>query len=276
MATPSNRDLTRRDLLKKTLRAGVYAAPVILSVAAVNPVAAATSLGPFFVSFGQDALLTGAGAGATFDVYYTASNEAPGTFHLLGSFMTDAFGFGGTIFALTLDSANVTSVKLTYVLTGNPPTNAAAIFTSTLIAGLAPVNGARGPATLAAIVVQEPTVQACQVGPLNRYNEYVDAALLNATPNTAYDIYAQPNTLGAPVKVTTATTNAQGNVTVLMPVLMATVTASAVVVSVVLAGGSPSAPLLTTMVSGANLTTIPCSALASVSAAARAVGIAHR
>ncbi|MCA1669024.1 MAG: hypothetical protein LC793_16845 [Thermomicrobia bacterium] len=112
MATPFNRDLTRRDLLRQTLRAGVYAAPVILSATTITGVAAATTPPSFVIAFGQDALLTGAGAGATFDVYYTASNEPAGTFHLLGSFTTNRFGFGGAIFPLTLDSSVVSSVKL--------------------------------------------------------------------------------------------------------------------------------------------------------------------
>ncbi|MCA1669025.1 MAG: hypothetical protein LC793_16850 [Thermomicrobia bacterium] len=160
------------------------------------------------------------------------------------------------------------------MLSGNPPTNAAATFTSTLIAGLAPVNGARGPALLAGIVVQEPTVAACQVGPLTQFNEFVDVALLNATLNTSYDFFAKPSTLGAPVMMTTATTNAKGNATILMPVLVttATVPTSVVLSAIPTAGGAT----LTARVTGTNLTTIPCSALQTAAVTLRASGVTHR
>ena len=295
--------LSRREMMKGTLKVGVYAAPVILSsghVAAAaslpsgTPVPTATSLPvpiptstpiptpppfPVTLTFGQDALLTGAGPRASFDVYYTLSNQPAGTLTFLGTITTDRFGFGGDFgnntFPLTVDARVVTSVTLTYILSGNPPTSPpAAIFTSTLVAALNPVNGMRQAVRFVGLVVQEPTVAACQVGPLNQFTEIVDVAILNAMPGVLYTISVQPNTHVAPVVVTTATTNADGNVTVVAATPTAVTsgtTPTAVVVTAVPANGGAT---LTLTASGGNgtLTTIGCTSLQSVGAT-RPIGI---
>ena len=253
--------------MQGTLKAGVYAAPVILSSGrvAAAPLPSGTPF-PATLTFGQDALLTNTGANASFAVYYTLSTQPTGTRTLLGTIMTDAFGFGGGVFPLTVDARVVTSVTLTYILSGNPSTSPpAATFPSTLVAALTPVNGARQPVRFVGLVVQEPTVAACQVGPLNQFTQYVDVAILNAGPGVTYTISVQPNTHVAPVVVTTATTNADGNVTVFAatptPITSGTAPTTVVVTAVPTGGG----PMLTLTASGANgnLTTIGCTALQS-------------
>jgi len=292
--------LSRRAMIKGTLAAGVYAAPVILSSARVAaaslpsgaavlpsptplplPLPTETPVLPFPVTltFGQDALLTDAGAGASFDVYYTLSTQPAGMLTLLGTITTDRFGFGANvgnnIFPLTVDARVVTSVTLTYILSGNPPTSPpAAIFTSTLVAALNPVNGMRQAVRFVGLVVQEPTVAACQTGSLNQFTEIVNVAILNAMPGVLYTISVQPNTHVAPVVVTTATTNADGNVTVVAATPTAVTsgtTPTAVVVTAVPANGGAT---LTLTASGGNgtLTTIGCTSLQSVGAT-RPIGI---
>ncbi len=254
--------------MQGTLKAGVYAAPVILSSGRVA--AASLPSGPFpaTLTFGQDALLSNTGAGAVFDVYYTLSNQPAGTLTLLGTLPpTDRFGFGGSAFPLTVDARVVTSVTLTYILSGNPPTSPpVTTFTATLVAALNPVNNMRQPVRFVGLVVQEPTVAACQIAPASptQFTEYVDVAILNALPGITYTISVQSNRHTAPVVVTTATTNADGNVTVfagvVTPVVVATPTS--VVVTAVPTGGGTT---LTLTASGANgnLTTISCGALQS-------------
>lgn len=283
-------------MLKDTVRAGIYTAPAILSLSAVAPVGAATPSSPptatptsvpiptplptplptptpppfpATLTFGQDALLTNTGAGASFDVYYTLSTQPAGTLTLLGTLPpTDRFGFGGDFgnntFPLTVDATRVTSVTLTYFLSGNPPTSPPVkTFTSNLVSALNPVNNARAPLIFVGLVVQEPTAAACQVGPLTQFTETVDVAILNAVPGIMYTIFVQPNTLTTPVQVTTATTNADGNVTVVMrtptPITSATVPTSVVVTAVPANGG----PTLTLTASGTTLTTIGCASLQS-------------
>lgn len=272
--------LSRREMIKGTLKAGVYAAPLVLSSGRVAAAPAVPTPPPFpaTIAFGQDALLTNTGANASFDVYYTLSTQPAGMLTLLGTIATDRFGFGGGVFPLTVDARVVTAVKLTYILTGNPPTSPpAAAFTSALVAALAPVNGARGPVRFVGLVVQEPTAAACQVGPLNQFVEYVDVAILNAAPGVAYTIFVQTNQHTAPVVVTTATTNSDGNATVfagvVTPVVAATPTS--VVVTAVPAGGGAT---LTLTASGGTLTTIGCASLqiaarANAAAAAQPLGI---
>jgi hypothetical protein len=256
--------------MKAGLKAGAYAAPVILSASVPAIGVAAATPAPGAVTFSQDAVITGAASGAVFDVYYTLSSQPATTLTLLGTVTADRFGFGGGVFPLTVDPTTVTSVKLTYILHGNPSTSPpAATFTSN-VAGLL----SRTTATFAGIVVQEPTVAACQVGPLNQFTEYIDVAIIKGTPNTAYDFYVQPNTLGTPVKVTTATTNGNGNVTVFAPTPapVTTATPTSVVVTAVLAGGSPATPAFTLTASGGTLTTIPCASLQSAGSL-RPIGI---
>lgn len=273
--------LSRRAIMQGTLKAGVYAAPVILSSGrvAAAPLPSGTPF-PATLTFGQDALLADTGARAVFDVYYTLSNQPAGTLTLLGTLPpTDRFGFGGSVFPLTVDARVVTSVKLTYILSGNPSTSPpAATITSNLVSALNPVNGMRQPVRFVGLVVQEPTVAACQIAPAlpTQFTEYVDVAILNALPGITYTIFVQSNRHTAPVVVTTATTNADGNVTVfagvVTPVVVATPTS--VVVTAVPTGGGPT---LTLTASGANgnLTTISCGALQSAIRANAAGTTAH-
>jgi hypothetical protein len=263
-------NLTRREAMKTGLKVGAYAAPVILSVSVPVAGVGAATPAPGTMTFGHDAVFTAAGAGATFDVYYTLSSQAAGALTLLGTVTADRFGFGGGVFPLTVDPATVTSVRLTYILHGNPSTSPPATTFTSNVAGLL----SRATATFAGIVVQEPTVAACQVGPLNQFTEYIDVAIIKGPANTAYDFYVQPNTLGTPVKVTTATTNANGNVTVFAPTPapLTTATPTSVVVTAVLAGGSPATPAFTLTASGGTLTTIACASLQGVGSA-RAIGI---
>jgi len=281
-------------MLKNTVRAGIYTAPAILSFSAIAPVGAAAPSSPptatptsvptplptptpipfpVTLTFGQDALLTNTGAGASFDVYYTLSNQPAMMLTFLGTITTDRFGFGGGVFPLTVDARFVASVTLTYILHGNPPTSPpAATSTSTLIAALNPVNNMRQPVTFVGLVIQKPTAAACQMAPASptQFTEYVDVAILNATPNTSYTISVQSNRHTAPVVVTTATTNADGNVTVfagvVTPVVVVAPT-SVVVTAVPTGGGAP----LTLTASGATLTTIPCSAFTAATTAIRAI-----
>lgn len=265
--------LTRREILSRTLKASAYAAPVILSVSAIAPVAAATPpplLQP--LSFGQDAALTDAGANALFDVYYTPSNRPGVLLPLSGAtpILTDAFGFGGSVFPLALDSSVVTSVKLTYILHGLLPSSPpAATFTSNLIAALAPVNGRAGGTTFAGLVVQEPTTAACALsGGPTQFTETIDVALVNGPANTAYDFYVRPAGLASPVLVAgRVMTNAAGEVTVIgrSPVISMAGAAASVTV-LVLPAGAPvtSSPAFALTASGATLVTISCTALASV------------
>src|SRR4051794_38334090 len=114
----SDRGMTRRELIKRSLQAGAYAAPVILAAGVPAAVAAAS---PVLVTFMQDALLADAGALATFDVTYTLSTQPSSPPISAGSFTTDRFGFGGLVFPITVDRNTITSgsfVTLTFTLRG--------------------------------------------------------------------------------------------------------------------------------------------------------------
>lgn len=260
--------LTRRAAMKGALKAGAYVAPVVLSTTTVSAaVAAATPPPPStIVSFLQDYGLTATGARATFDVSATPLNAAGqpvGAAVALNPFTTDSFGVGGMDFPLTLDTSVVKAVLLTYVLHVTPTPPPAATVTSMLVAAVAPVNGMPPPARLVGLVVQEPTVTACQIGPLTTFTETLDVALINAQPNTAYDFYAQPSGVVAPVKVGTATTTAQGNTALYAtsPVVTVASVPTSVTVTAVLAGAPATPALYTLTASGARLMTIDCTAL---------------
>ncbi|MCA1666053.1 MAG: hypothetical protein LC793_01335 [Thermomicrobia bacterium] len=277
--------LTRREIMKRTLKAGAYAAPLILSASTLSSVAAALPSQPSssVVSFFQDTGITDVGARARFDVSFTpldATGKPTAPTAFLGSFITDQFGVGGAPFPLTLDTSVVKAVQLTYTFHATPTPPPSATFTSNLIAAVAPVNGRRSPAQLLGLVVQEPTVAACQKGPLTTFTETLDVALVNVLPGTAYDFYAQPNGLGAPVKVGTATTNLQGNIAVfaVSPSVTSASAPTSVVVTAVLAGASPTPAPYTLTASGATLVTVDCTALQCAQHKAaqrgRALGIA--
>ena len=72
------------------------------------------------------------------------------------------------------------------------------------------------------IALIEPTVAACAaIGP-PPFNALLNYGIYNGPPNTAYDIYIQPNNIspvGTFLKVTTVTTNAQGNADITLTTL---------------------------------------------------------
>lgn len=250
--------LTRREALKRALKAGTYAAPAILSVSVVAPVAAATPaptqtstptpvpaatpaptptpvpavLCTQPVTFFQDALLLGVFPGAVFDLYAQASNAATAT--RLGALTADRLGVATGIFTLRLDTSAAASVALSVYLVGTaPPAPPAATFVSALVAALAcTAGGPRTAAQLVAKVIQEPTATACGLGVLNEWQEVVDVNLVNAAAGAAYDVYVRPSNIvgGAFVKAgTLPATNGQGNTGAILPVTIATT------------GGAPSA-----------------------------------
>lgn len=270
--------LTRRGVIRRSLQAGAYAAPVVLSAVAVRPVGAqvtrptatpvptATSVPtatmvPMVlcmqpVTFEQDLLLFNAAPGATYDIFSTTNMGAPATATRLGSITTDAAGVGGAVFPLALNTSTTTSVTLFVSVAGQPPTNAAATRVSTLVTALAcAAGGPRATASLIGFIVQETTG-------MGQLNDFVDAGLFNVTPNTAYDLFIQPNGTGTPIRVTTVTTNAAGNSTTITPVMVSGPAATSVQLIAVLAGASPNTPLFTTTVSGTQLVTVPAIALA--------------
>jgi hypothetical protein len=267
----SDRGMTRRELIKRSLQAGAYAAPLILAAGVPAAVAAAS---PVLVTFMQDALLADAGPLATFDVTYTLSTQPSSPPISAGSFTTDRFGFGGITppFSITVDRNTITSgsfVTLTFTLRG---ASAPAVVRSfALIASLA------SPATsFLGLVVQEPTVAACQIGPLSQFNEYIDVAIINGPASTAYNFFVQPAGVATPVLVTTASTNANGNLTVFAPGLVSLAAPGAptsVTVTAVKVGTT--SPAFSLTASGAALTTISCTSLSSAGSA-HALGIAPK
>src|SRR5947209_5935438 len=112
--------LSRRTLIKRTLRGGAYAAPVILSLGVVTPVVAATPA-PCTqpVTLGQDAVIYGAAPSATYNIY--AQPNGTGPFTLLGTIGTDAVGFGQRVFPVTYDSSQVSFLRLTATVPGADP-----------------------------------------------------------------------------------------------------------------------------------------------------------
>lgn len=260
------RGLSRRELMKRSLKATAYTAPALL----VSPIVARAAVTPAPqvctqpVSFMQDAVLFGAAANTTFDIYY-ATNLAPTAFVKLGTFTTDALGLAAGAFPLSLDTSRVLSITLGAVLSGAPAVPSATTFTTTLVSLLAcTAGGPRAAATFLGQIFQEPTAATCAAGNPPSYSELVDIGLFNGPANTAYDIYVQPNTItpaGTLVKVGTFTTNAQGNLTVVTPVVITTTATGApttVVVSAVLAGAPPQSPAFSFTATGTTIVTLSC------------------
>lgn len=262
--------VTRRAVIRRSLQAGAYTAPVVLSAMTVRPVGAQVTMptptptptpppGPMPVlcmqpvAFEQDLLLFNAAPNVTYDIYYTTNMGAPaGATRLMPSITTDAAGVGGQVYSLALNSSTTSSVTLFVTVAGQPPTNAATTRVSTLITALACTAGAaRAAASLLGFIVQEPASGG------NRLT-FVDAGLFNAAISTQYDLYIRVNG-GAAVKVTTVTTNAQGNSTAITSLSVAA-TATSVQLLAVLAGASPTTPLFTTTVSGSTPVVAPAPA----------------
>ena len=261
--------LTRRTVIRRSLQAGAYTAPVVLSAITVRPVGAqvtmptvtpvpTATLIPMVlcmqpVAFGQDLLLFNAAPNVTYDIYYvTNMGPAASATRLMPSITTDAAGVGGQVYNLALNSSTTTSVTLIVTVAGQPPTNPATTRVSTLVTVLACTAGAaRAAASLIGFIVQESAVAG------NRLT-FVDAGLFNAAVNTMYDIYIRVNG-GAAVKVTTVTTNAAGNSTAITSLNVAA-TATTVQLIAVLAGASPATPLFSTIVAGSSLVALPAPA----------------
>ncbi len=249
------RGMSRRELIKRTLKTGAYAAPVILATSVPPAVLAAISVPSSAL---QDAVLVRVGHNATFDVLFQLNNGAtPLASGVLGQIVSDTLGVAGGVFAFpvaltTLKSA--TSATLTYFLNVGgvrSPVAAAPAFTSGLV-GLQ--NGSA--TSFQGNVVQAPV--GCPTP--TQYQEYLDVAIINGPKNTPFDFYVQPNGVGAPVKVTTKTTTADGHATVFAastPITSAAAPTSVAVVAV-LAGGSPAAPVFTFTATGGSLTALSC------------------
>ncbi len=272
------RGLSRRAVIRRSLRAGAYAAPVVLSAVTVRPVGAqvtpppatATAVPPTVtpvpavlcmqpVAFSQDLLLFNAAPNVMYNVFATPSNT-PGVFNALGSITTDSFGVGEAVFSLALNTSVVTSVTLTVVVAGQPPTNPATTRVSTLVAALAcTAGGPRAAASLIGFIVQEPAGGTC-TGGAPAYLDFVDAGLFNALSNTAYDLFIRINGTGTPIPVTSVTTNAAGNSTTITQVTVNGAAATSVQLIAVRAGGSPLTPLFSATVGGANLIALGCPA----------------
>jgi len=279
MGTEGEQGLSRRELMKRGLRVGAYAAPVMLASVVVAPVAAQQAVSrPAAVitqpvSFFEDLTVTGAVPGFTFNVFYRPNNST--AFTQAGTLTTDARGVGGTVFPVALNTdpnnGGVTSVLIVATIPGqitSTPTSPYFSFTSTIVTLLAGANGAPRPAALlAARVIQEQT--SATVAGVANFTDYVDVGIFNGTPSTAFDIYLQPNSTGAFTRVTTVTTNAQGNISVFAPVTLTGVAAAnSFTVNAVLAGAAPTSAVFTRTVTGTNVTTVSFMALMAAVAAA--------
>jgi len=271
MGTSQKQGLSRRELMKRGLRAGAYAAPMVLASVIVAPVAAQTVSRPSTVvptatvvpipvitqpvPFVQDFTLIGAPPNTAFSIFFRPSNST--VFTAAGTLTTDARGVGGIVFPVTLDTSVVTSVQVVATVPGQPPstipTNNAASFTSTIIQVLAGVNGApRPPALLVGQVIQEQTSAA--VGGVANFTDLVDVGIFNGAANTSFSIFLQPNGIGTPIPVRTVTTNVAGNTAVVVPVTLTGVTAAtSFTLTAVLAG----TVVFTRTVTGTNVTNIP-------------------
>jgi hypothetical protein len=266
-----DRGLARRELMWRTLKTGAYAAPVILS--ATVPVLSVAAVTPLPTTAIQDAVLYGVGHGATFDVLFSLNTGPSG---LLGQITADNFGVAGGVFAFppsVTSLTGVSTVTLTYFLNVGgvrASSPAAPPFTSGLV-GL--MNG--NATAVLARVLQIPL--GCPTP--TQYSEYVDVAIVNGRPSTTYSISVQPNTLGAPVQITSVTTSAQGHVTAYVPAAVTSPGGTAptnVVVTATPVGGG--ATLSVNVVPGGGssaLTTLSCTDVASASGAV-AIGLAQR
>jgi hypothetical protein len=245
--------VTRREAMARALKAGAYAAPVVLSAsalagrvgAATPPPGPAIACGTTGLAFIQDALLLGVFPGTAFDVYAQPNTVA--TAAKVGSFTADAEGVAAAVFALPLVGGaqipfGTTSVTVSVNLAGSAATVAS--FVSPIAGALActtagttlPVAGLTP--QLLAKVVQEQT--GCPGGVAGAWKELVDVNVVNIVPNASYDVYIRPNngTTGGFVPAGTLTTNAQGNAGAVLSVVAATTGAAptGVTVNVVPAG----------------------------------------
>ena len=265
--------LSRRELMKRGLRVGAYAAPIVLASVVVAPIAAQaqvsaptmvpptmvppTMVPPTMVpavlcsqpvTYLQDFVLTGAAPLATYNVFFRPSNVAAFPALPATTVTADAQGVGVVTFPVTVDTSVVTSVTIVVTIPGFPastPTNpASAPFVSNIVTVLACTNGGvRAAANLVSAVFQEPTVCTAV---MQIASNYLDVGIFNATPSTSYDVYIQRNSAGAFTLARAGiVTNSQGNVTVIVPFAATATPATSFSVVAVLAGAPASAVVLT-------------------------------
>jgi len=260
--------LSRRELMKRGLRAGAYAAPVVLASVVVAPIAAqaqvsAPTMVPAVlcaqpVTYLQDFVLTGAAPLATYNVFFRPNNVATFPASPATTVTTDAQGVGVVTFPVTVDTSVVTSVIIVVTIPGFPastPTNPASTpFVSNIVTVLACTSGgARAAGNLVSAVFQEPTVCG---GVAQTASNYLDVGIFNATPSTSYDVYIQRNSAGAFTLARAGiVTNSQGNVTVIVPFAATATAATSFNVVAVLAGTPASAVVLSR---GAAIVNIDC------------------
>jgi hypothetical protein len=254
--------ITRRGLMKKSLKAGAYAAPVILASLPVPAVSAATPapiLCGTTVTFTQDVALFNAAPGAAYDVYAAPNGIGPTRVLTLTADATFGAAFG--VFSLTVPSGGVTFVTISVVLAGNPPAPALASFNSTLVGTVACTAG--GPRAAAAVIGRAFQETTNCGGAASTYTVTLDVAVQNAAPSTSYDVYYQANNAvpAGFARAGTLTTNAAGNVTQLFTVSVNTSTPtppSAIVINVVPAGMAATPPTFTTTLSGNGIVNVVC------------------
>lgn len=254
--------ITRRDLMKTSLKAGAYAAPVVLASLPVPAVSAATpapTLCGTTVTFTQDVALFNAAPGTAYDVYAAPNGIGPTKVLSLTADATFGAAFG--VFSMTVPSSGVTFITISVVLAGSPPTPALASFNSTLVGTVAcTAGGPRAAAVVIGRAFQETT--NCG-GPASTYTVTLDVAVQNTAPSTSYDVYYQPNN-AAPAgfaKAGTFTTNAAGNITQLFTVTVNTATPtppSSIVINVVPAGAAATPPTFTRTLSGSGIVNVAC------------------
>jgi hypothetical protein len=257
--------LTRREAMARALKAGAYAAPVLLSASALaGHVGASPPPGPSIacgttgLSFVQDALLLGVFPGTAFDVYAQPNTAAAPI--RIGSFAADPEGVAAGVFALPLAGGapiafGTTSVTVSVNLAGSAATVAS--FVSPIAGMLACTSGATLPVAsltprLLAKVIQEQT--GCPAGSTTVWRELVDANIVNASPSASYDIYIRANNgvAGAFVPAGTVGTNAQGNGGAILTTSVATTggAPTGVTVNAVPSGSSPTVPGALTFAAG--------------------------
>jgi hypothetical protein len=251
--------LTRREAMARALKAGAYAAPVLLSASALAshvgaspPPGPAIACGTTGLTFLQDALLLGVFPGTAFDVYALPNTVA--TSIRIGSFTADAEGVAAAVFAVIVPFGT-TSITVSVNLAGSAATVASHV--SPVAGTLACTSGATLPVgsltpQLLATVIQEQT--SCPAGAPTAWHELVDVNIANASPTASYDVYVLANngTAGGFVLAGMVTTNAQGNAGAVLPVTVATTgtggvgaalgAPATVMVKAVPSGTSPTAP----------------------------------
>lgn len=270
----SDRGLSRRELIKRTLKTSAYAAPVVLS--ATVPALSVSAVTPIAGTPIQDALLHDVGHNACFDVFFSLDGS-PSSF--LGKILSDAFGIAGGAFSFPAGTnlRGVSTVTLTYFFDLNgcntsvpqPAQNPAAPPFNSGVVGL--MNG--NTTQLLANVLQAPV--GCTTP--TQYSEYFDVVIVNGRPNTQYVITAQSSTFSVTL-APPLTTSPQGHVAGYFPAaavsLSATAPTSVVVTATPVGGGTALSVTVPDASGNSPLTTLTCAQVAGT--AGRAIGVAPR